>query len=196
MKDVDKFYQKSKLFNKPSGLLKGFFNMGLDKELKEKKAIELGAGIGNDAEFLINKGFDVTCIDKEVKSKEAITNRINNTEKLHFVLNSFENIKLHKVNLIYSCFSLHFCNPNNFNDLMNEITKNIEKGGYFVGNFLGEEDEWRNKTKMTFVSKQQLLDYFKEFEIIYYAEKKYIKESVTQKGKKWHVYEIYARKLK
>ena len=135
MKNVDEFYEKSKKFNKPSGLLRGFFNMKLNQELNEMVAIELGSGVGNDAKFLIDNGFKVTCIDKEEKSKEAIINKIGNSNNLKFVLQDFENIKLHKANLIYSCFSLHFCKPDKFDNLMNEIIKNIETNGFFVRKF-------------------------------------------------------------
>ena len=44
--------------------------MNFDKELKGITAIDLGAGAGNDAKYLLEKGFKVTCIDKEEKSKE------------------------------------------------------------------------------------------------------------------------------
>ncbi len=135
MKNINQFYEKSKKFNKPSGLLRGFFNMQLDKELTEKIAIELGSGVGNDAKFLIDNGFTVTCIDKEEKSKEATMNKIGMNDNFKFVLQDFEDVKLHKASLIYSCFSLHFCNPNKFDVLMNEITKNIIPGGFFVRKF-------------------------------------------------------------
>lgn len=194
MKNVDKFYEKSIIFNRISGLLKMFFDMKLEENLQEKIAIDLGAGVGNDAKFLIDKGFKVTCVDKEEKSKEIIMNRIENKENLKFIISNFEDIKLHKADLVYSCFSLHFCKPDKFDKLMEEITKNIISGGYFVGNFLGKEDEWSNRKTMTFLSKEQVLKYFKNFDIIYFAEKKYIKDSVTEKNKYWHVFEIYAKK--
>lgn len=135
MKNINQFYEKSKKFNKPSGLLRGFFNMKLDKKLTEKIAIELGSGVGNDAKFLIDNGFSITCIDKEEKSKENIISKIGMNDNLKFLLQDFENLKLHKANLIYSCFSLHFCNPNKFDTLMNEITKNITPSGFFVRKF-------------------------------------------------------------
>ena len=135
MKNINKFYEKSKKFNKPSNLLRTFFNMNLDKNLNEKVAIDLGAGVGNDAKFLIDNGFKVICIDKEEKSKEAIINKIGNNTNLNFKLQDFENIRLNKANLIYSCFSLHFCKPDKFDGLMNEITKSIISNGFFVRKF-------------------------------------------------------------
>ena len=67
---------------------------------------------------------------------------------------------------------------------------------FLFGNFLGNEDEWaKYADKMTFFTKDDLLSYFKDFEILYFAEKKYIKDSVSDKNKKWHVFEIYAKKI-
>ena len=193
MKNSEEYYNKTK-GNNPSGLIRTFFFMNFDKELKGKTAIDLGAGAGNDAKYLLEKGFKVTCIDKEEKSKEITMSQITQNENLKFELQEFENLKLDKADLIYSCFSLHFCNPERFDSLIDEITKNIKSDGFFVGNFLGEEDGWYGNDRMTFLSKKKLLDYFKEFEIKYYAEKKYIKDAVIGGKKNWHVFEIIAMK--
>lgn len=195
MKNSEEYYNKTK-GNNPSGLLKSFFFMNFDKELNGKYAIDLGAGAGNDAKYLLEKGFKVTCIDKEEKSKEITMSQITQNENLKFELQEFENLKLNKADLIYSCFSLHFCNPDKFNNMMNEIINNINTNGFFVGNFLGEEDGWYGNDKMTFLSKEKVLDYFKDFEIKYYAEKKYIKDAVIGGKKNWHVFEIMAKNSK
>ena len=150
MKNSEEYYNKTK-GNKASGLLKTFFLMNFDKELKGKTAIDLGAGAGNDAKYLLEKGFKVTCIDKEEKSKEITMSQITQNENLKFELQEFENLKLDKADLIYSCFSLHFCNPNKFDNMMNEIINNINTSGFFVGNFLGEEDGWYGNDRMTLV---------------------------------------------
>ena len=193
MKKSEEYYNKTK-GNNPSGLLRTFFYMNFDKELKGKTAIDLGAGAGNDAKFLLEKGFKVTCIDKEEKSKEIIMSQITQNENLKFELQEFEKIKLHKADLIYSCFSLHFCNPEKFDNLMDEIMENVNLNGFFVGNFLGKEDGWYGNDKKTFLSKERVLDYFKDFEIKYYAEKKYVKDAVIGGKKNWHVFEIMAMK--
>ena len=193
MKNSEEYYNKTKGKN-PSGLLRTFFYMNFDKELKGKTAIDLGASAGNDAKYLLEKGFKVTCIDKEEKSKDIIMSQITQNENLKFELQEFENIKLHKADLIYSCFSLHFCNPEKFDNLMDEIIENVNLNGFFVGNFLGEEDGWYGNDKMTFLSKERVLDYFKDFKIKYYAEKKYVKDAVIGGKKNWHVFEIIAMK--
>ena len=63
------------------------------------------------------------------------------------------------------------------------------------GNFLGKEDSWNNKNKsLTFFSKEKILKYFTDFEIIYYAEKKFFKDTIIEKNKYFHIFEIYAKK--
>ena len=150
LKNSEEYYNKTK-GNNPSGLIRTFFFMNFDKELNRKTAIDLGAGAGNDAKFLLEKGFKVTCIDKEERSKEITISQITQNENLKFELQEFENLKLDKADLIYSCLSLHFCKPNKFDNMMNEITNNINKNGFFVGNFLGEEDGWYGNETMTFL---------------------------------------------
>ena len=191
MKDSEEFYTKTKGGN-PSGLLRLFFSMNYAKELKGNIAIDLGAGAGNDALYLAEKGFKVTCIDKEEKSKEIILSLKN--DNLKFELQEFENLKLNKADLINSCFSLHFCKPDKFKKMMTEITDNINKKGFFIGNFLGQEDEWNGKYQETILDKEELLYYFKNFKIMYFAERKYIKEAILDGTKNWHVFEIIAKK--
>ena len=193
MKNSEEYYNKTK-GNNPSGLIRTFFFMNFDKELNRKTAIDLGAGAGNDAKYLLEKGFKVICIDKEERSKEITISQVTQNENLKFELQEFENLKLDKADLIYSCLSLHFCKPNKFDNMMNEITNNINKNGFFVGNFLGQEDGWYGNEMMTFLPKEKVLSYFKDFEIKYYAEKKYVKDAVIGGKKNWHVFEIMAMK--
>ena len=191
MKNSEQFYNKTKE-GSPSGLLRLFFSMNYSKDINGNIAIDLGAGAGNDARYLVEKGFKVTCIDKEEKAKGIIMSQ--NNESLKFELQEFENLKLNKANLINACFSLFFCNPDRFEKMMIEITSSIKEKGFFVGNFLGREDEWKTNNEMTFLNKEELLNYFNDFKIMYFAEKKYIKDTVLGKTKNWHVFEIIAMK--
>ena len=67
---------------------------------------------------------------------------------------------------------------------------------FSYGNFLGEEDDWKNNNEINFWTKDKIIKFFKDYKIFYYAEKKYIKDSADQKNKNWHVYEVYAKKCK
>lgn len=67
--------------------------------------------------------------------------------------------------------------------------------GYFVGNLFGINDSWANiKEKMVFLSKEQVLDLLRPFEILKFEE--FEKDGKTALGriKHWHTFEIIAKK--
>ena len=133
MKEWKEYYKKS-ISDKPSKVLEEFFKRGLGNTM-QKRAIDLGCGVGNDTTYLLKKDYYVTAVDKEKDIIEIIKNRLSDTSKLEFVIDKFENIKLNKSDLVISNFSMSFCNPKYFQRFCDEIIKNININGYFVGNF-------------------------------------------------------------
>lgn len=129
------FYEKSKMFNRPSVLLRGFFNMKLNEKLKDKTAIDFGCGVGNDTQFLIENGFYVTCVDKSNKAKELLYEKLQNYDKYQFLIEDFINVNLPKVNLFYTCLSLQFINKKDIDAVMKKINESINEGGFFVRKF-------------------------------------------------------------
>ena len=73
----------------------------------------------------------------------------------------------------------------------NDTVELINKNGFFVGNFLGKEDDWKNR--MTTVEKEELLSYFKSFNILYFSEEKFYKDTALGKNKFWHIYTVIAK---
>lgn len=188
-------YYKNTLSESPSKILAKYFELGLDSNHKSNKlAIDLGCGAGNDTIYLLKKNYKVIAVDKEVSVINLIKSRISDTSKLDFIIESFENIKLNKVDLITSNLSICFCKPQYFNRLCDEITNNILEEGYFVGNFLGKEDDWSMDSNKTFIDKEQLDIIFKDFKIVFFKEEKFYKKTVKGKMKFWHIYQIIARK--
>jgi hypothetical protein len=79
--------------------------------------------------------------------------------------------------------------------MWNEIKKNIVKKGYFVGNFFGLNDSWKDvKKQMTFLSKDQVLNLFDDFEIISFKEVEKDGKTGLDKMKHWHIFVVIARK--
>lgn len=69
--------------------------------------------------------------------------------------------------------------------------------GYFVGNFFGINDSWAKvKENMVFLSKEQILDLLKDFEIIDFQENLYDGKTALGKIKHWHIYDVIAKKTK
>ena len=69
------------------------------------------------------------------------------------------------------------------------------KDGYFVGNFFGDNDEWKNtKGEMTFLTKEQIIELFENFEITEFNEVE--KDDFTGLGKMkhWYIFNVMAKK--
>ena len=147
--------------------------------------------------YLFNRnGWNVLAIDAEdVESR--IRKRLNErkSKKFRFLRQRFEYLELENTKLLVANFSLPFCDRNNFKKLWNKISDSILIDGYFVGNFLGINDEWKNtKEKMTFLTKEQVMELFKDFNIIEFKEVE--KDNFTGLGKMkhWHVFNVIAKK--
>ena len=105
----------------------------------------------------------------------------------------FSEIEIPDADLIFANMSLFFV-KDNFEHFLEKILSKINNKGFFVANFLGKEDDW-NGSKAT-IEKEKLLDYFKNFDINYFSEEKYCKDTALGKNKFWHVYTIIAQENK
>ena len=194
MKNINKNYDNTQS-EKPRNNVEYFI-----KKIKcnPKKAIELGCGAGNDTVYLIKNNWNVIAIDRE-DVKQRIANRLTpkELEKFIFQKQEFESIKLEESNLIVANYSLPFCNKNEFKLLWDKIKVSIIDEGYFVGNFFGINDDW-NKTKpeITFLTKEDVIELFEDFEIIKFDEIE--NDSLTGLGimKHWHIFNVIAKKSK
>ena len=132
------------------------------------KAIDIGCGAGNDTIYLIQNNWNVLAIDG-TDVENSIKEKLNDEEKdkFSFQVQKFEELKLPKSDLIISNNALPFCNKEYFYTMWQEICHSINSNGFFVGNLFGINDEWNTtKDKRTFLSKEQVIDLFKDFEII------------------------------
>jgi SAM-dependent methyltransferase len=191
MKKIEKYYDNTKNLTANYNI-KEFIKLNT----KVGKAIELGCGAGRDTIYLIKNGWNVLAVDRE-DVKEIIIKNLNENElkKFKFSKQNFEDIKLEKCDLLVANFSLPFCSKNNFEELWNKITNSISNDGYFVGNFFGINDDW-NKTKkeITFFTKNEVLDLFKNFEILIFKEIEKDGTTGLGKTKHWHIFNIIAKK--
>ncbi len=192
MKKIEKYYNNTKNIP-PNYITQKFIKL----KIKPTNAIELGCGAGRDTEYLIKNGWNVLAIDKE-DVKAIITSKLSKEEqkKFKFSKQEFENMQLEKTNLIVANFSLPFCNKKQFSKLWNKINESILKNGYFVGNFFGKNDEWKKQEEeMTFLTKEQVIELFKNFEIIDFKEVE--KDCFNGLGimKHRHIFNVIAKKI-
>lgn len=190
-KNIEKYYDNTEN-EMPNYTVKKFIELNVEPE----NAVELGCGAGRDTVYLIRNGWNVLAIDREdVEIRIVSKLLVEELEQFEFFKQRFEAIKLENSNLVVANFSLPFCNKNNFKELWDKINHSILKDGYFVGNFLGDKDEWKNaKEKMTFLTKDQVMELFRNFEIVEFKEVE--KDGLTGLGKMkhWHIFNVIAKK--
>lgn len=192
MKSIEKYYDNTES-HIPRNNVKYFV-----EEIKSnpENAIELGCGAGNDTVYLIKNSWNVLAIDRE-DVEERISNRLNQKEieKFRFQKQEFESLELERSNLIIANYCLPFCTKDKFEELWNKIKASILDKGYFIGNFFGINDSWNaTKPEMIFLSKEQVMELFKDFEIIRFKEIE--KDALTGLGKMkhWHIFDVIAKK--
>ena len=189
---MEKYYKNTENVL-PNTIIQKFISMNI----KPENAIELGCGAGRDTVYLIRNGWNVFAIDKE-DTEQIISNKLDDEElkRFKFERQNFENIKLERAKLLVANFSIPFCRKDCFNQFWSKIVDSI-KDGYFAGNFFGLNDSWaKNKQQMIFLSKEQVLELFKNsFEIVYFNEIE--KDGTTGLGKMkhWHIYNVIAKKI-
>lgn len=192
MGNIEKYYDNT-TDAMPNYTIKKFIKLNVEPG----NAVELGCGAGRDTVCLIKNGWNVLAIDREnVESRIVAKLSEEELKQFKFSKQKFEYIELEKNNLVVANFSLPFCNKNNFKELWNKINNSILKDGYFVGNFFGINDEWKStKEEMTFLTKEQVIELFKDFEIIEFKEVE--KDDFTGLGKMkhWHIFNVIAKKL-
>jgi len=190
-KNIEKYYDNTEN-EMPNYTVKKFIELNVEPG----NAVELGCGAGRDTVYLIRNGWNVLAIDREdVETRIVSKLLVEELEQFEFFKQRFEAIKLENSNLVVANFSLPFCNKNNFKELWDKINHSILKDGYFVGNFLGDNDEWKNaKEKMTFLTKDQVMELFRNFEIVEFKEVE--KDGLTGLGKMkhWHIFNVIAKK--
>ena len=196
MKNPKEFYKRTKN-NDVCQKLRYFINK---VNHKTGRAIELGCGAGVNTAYLIKNNWNVIANDIE-DVESLIKERLNKEElkRLRFVRENFEEMELEENDLTFACNSLSFCKKENFQNLWTRIEKSIKINGFFVGNFFGVKDEWYKtprKNKMTFLTREQVFDLFKNFEIIEFNERSNIGLTAIGKTKHWHIFWVIAKKLK
>jgi tellurite methyltransferase len=154
-------------------------------------AIDLGAGAGNDIRYLLNLDWNIIGFDFESSSVEIINTEFAANTKFKMYQADFKEIKFKPVELINCSYVLPFCETDYFEKLMSKIIKNIKSGGRFAGNFFAPNHSWTN---CTLKSKEEVLTYFKDFEIEYFHETEIDRKSAMGEDIHFHNFDVVAKK--
>ena len=138
--------------------------------IQKGKALDLGSGNGINSVFLAKKGFTVTAIDN---SKEQITKltELSDMENINININQ-ENIisfkPKEKFDLIISIATLHFLGKMEIINLIEKIKNCTDHNGLNVISAFTDENP--KKTFPHLFKKNELKDFYKDWNILYYEE--------------------------
>jgi len=165
-------------------------------------AIDLGCGAGNDAAVLLHDGWEVWAVDSAPCARDWIQSRrdIKADAKLVTITSKFEELHeglLPQSELIISVHALPFCDPKHFPQVWSCIKNTLVSGGRFAGHFFGDKYVGftdKQKAKMTFLTKPELIALFSDFTIEFLEEREEDGQSATGKSTHVHIFEVIARK--
>ena len=191
IKDIEK---RSKYYEisgsrKPSPLLLRVLQQG-----DFSTALDLGCGAGVDAKEMSKRGLSVTAVDinPEVKKFFKDNNGIN------VQTSSFLEFDFQKYDLIFSKSALVFLPPHDFEKVIRKIKKSLNSKGIIALRLWGKNDSAakrpERKGKMTFVSKEELENMFRDFEVIELTEEEKDGKTALGQPKHWHFFNLIARK--
>ena len=189
--DFKEYFKKTER-ETPSGLVRKFFGLKYNRGISGNEAIDLGCGTGNDTEFLVSKGYKVLAIDDKEEVKEYIEKKGIDEERYKLVIDDFSKMDLPHTDLLLANMSLFFVTED-FDTFMKNTLDKINPNGFIVANFLGKDDGW--KESKTTVSRDELIDYLEGFDIKYFSEETYFKDTARGTNKLWNVYTVIAQKV-
>ena len=162
---------------------------------KEALFVDIGSGSGNETVYLLENWYKVIAIDGEKLSEKVIIPRISSDQKNRFEFRQqkLEDLQLpEKADVIYSFYTLQFCNPENFDATVKTIQDSIVSSWFFVGNFLWIHDDRKHLVVKTL---KEVKNMFSEFTILSIEEKEYDRKgTVLPILKHRHEIEIIAQK--
>lgn len=149
---------------------------------KNKHALDLGCGTGNNTKFLADFGFKkITAIDGSKTAIQIAKKKIK--KRCKFIIGDFNNINLKKNNydLILDRGSITHNSRESVDKMIKKINLIIKKNGFFISYLFSKrhsESKKKNKelfksimkvkSSMTasFFSKREILELFKKFKIL------------------------------
>lgn len=177
----------------PNLLIKKFLN-----QIRNGKVLDLGCGECKDLIFLAKNGFEVYGVDN---SKEAVKKAMVLAKKDKVKLNiEFADIKNFNIikntySLVISFNVLHFLKKEDVNRIINQIKQGLVKDGMAIISVFTQKDPSHLTNSGYYFGKNELLQYFNDFKVLYYKENKFIDEGHGNMLKHYHcIASIIAKK--
>ena len=158
----DKGYWEKNLQDNKTDFLKDSWMEKYSSEIEKvenKKAIDLGCGLGQDTKWLLNRGFDVLSCDISDVALEKLRELIPNSKTMQ--LNVKEKLPIcdNFAGLINAKLSIHYFNMKDTIEIFKEIYRVLKPNGLFIGRVNSDQNEDYVKETTKEIEKNFYYDY-------------------------------------
>lgn len=154
-------------------------------------ALELGSGIGVEARFLAENGFEVHSYDADPSVAGALASLARSLPITHTTADIAQIEAFPAADLVVSCATLSFVRRDAFSALWGRIVDSLRSRGILAVDFFGDRDDWAG-TDGTFLSRAEVEQLLRWTEVLELVEDE--REGQSFSGPKhWHTYRVIAR---
>jgi len=164
----------------------------IPSDVSNHTAYDLGCGVGNDTNFMSENGYRVKAVDISADAFVYMNKKFGKLEHVEQIVSSLEDLTLEPCNLVNASLVLPFVKSSDFDVVLERIAVAIKSKGFFVGNFFGPKDDWKNKFVVKSVD--EVKSYVKSFDILYIKETEVDAPSAGGPVKHWHIIDIICQK--
>ncbi len=198
-RDWSRYFKHSREFKVPGSAAKQAVKYWrkLYAEKPLSNVLDLGCGTGRDTLYYLRLNAYVTAVDYRQEALDILVSRVKDAYKNHLItrMQSWQNIKLDKnYDVVSATLSLPFIPKEYFSQALKNILSQIPSGSIFSANFFGNKHEWNVAANhiMTFVSRDELKTYFKEFDLLVLDETDRKTSTASDGLSRWHQFDVVA----
>lgn len=156
-------------------------------------AVELGCGIGREAEFLARAGWIVHTFDADDTVVTHLDELAQALPITHVQARLEDLITMPACDLLLACGVLPFIPRARFSRLWHTICETLNPGGIIAVDFFGDKDDW-GKGHGTFFTRAEIDGLIEGFDVVSLVESEW-EGSAFSGPKHWHTYTLVARAL-
>lgn len=159
-------------------------------------AVDLGSGSGPDALELLRRGWTVHAVDQSAGGHELLLKTLppDVRGRLHAHTQRFEDFDFPRCDLVWSSWSLPYCDRERWDAFYGRLTAAIAPGGRFAADLFGTRHAWAAEPSVLTFEESELR---RALEADFRLEAFDIEDGWRPSGgelTRWHAYGVIARK--